>query len=70
MLLAQTITTERMRTMNKETEPSDLQKRLNAEILVMNMMAHENFLQNLPLTGRELLSQKALLEELFSAAAR
>ncbi|MBQ3109373.1 MAG: hypothetical protein IJP37_05885 [Clostridia bacterium] len=56
--------------MNKETEPSDLQKRLNAEILVMNMMAHENFLQNLPLTGRELLSQKALLEELFSAAAR
>ena len=70
MLLAQTITPERMRTMNKETEPSDLQKRLNAEILVMNMMAHENFLQNLPLTGRELLSQKALLEELFSAAAR
>ena len=55
--------------MRKETEPGELRKRLGTEILVLNTMAYENFLQKLPLTGRELLAQKALLEELFAASA-
>ena len=61
---------ERMEAMRKEIGAVDLQKRLNTEILMMNEMAHENFLRGFPLTDKRLLCQKALLEDLFIAASR
>ena len=54
--------------MRKEIGAGDLQKRLSTEILLLNEMAHENFLRGLPLSDKPLLCQKTLLEELFSAA--
>jgi len=57
-----------METMRKEIGAGDLQKRLSTEILLLNEMAHENFLRGLPLSDKPLLCQKTLLEELFSAA--